>query len=149
MYAWGIWDNPLQEHFVEFLPYASGCKFSDCRHLEACAVRTLISFVWLLAIRILDCQEPACQVKEAVEELLLGFAEPKLFVSVYICLFMHFLCAGGLHTSRAVYVVQAHSPVAFGRPVNFRLSYRWISSQFWAYHPSKLCRGRFRRRSDD
>ena len=72
-----------------------------------------------------------------------------LYTSVIICLFMHFLCAGGLHTSRTVYVVQAHSPVAFGRPVNFRLSYRWISSQFWAYHPSKLCRGRFRRRSDD
>eukprot|EP00913_Durusdinium_trenchii_P029214 g27388.t1 len=50
-------DSPeLKEHFIEFIPFARHCKFSDCRHL----------------------QEPGCMVKQAVEE---GDVPPERYMS--------------------------------------------------------------------
>eukprot|EP00434_Breviolum_minutum_P020551 symbB.v1.2.018121.t3/scaffold1433.1/size119041/1 len=97
---WDVRPEELKEHFVEFLPYANGCKFSDCRHLEACAVRTLSSFVWLLAIRVLDCQEPACQVKEAVEE---GYIPRERYMSYKRIHQLHRTAAGQIDRESADY----------------------------------------------
>ncbi|CAK9066700.1 unnamed protein product, partial [Durusdinium trenchii] len=53
---WDVKPEELKEHFIEFIPFARHCKFSDCRHL----------------------QEPGCMVKQAVEE---GDVPPERYMS--------------------------------------------------------------------
>lgn len=58
-----IWDveaAELKDHFVEFLPEAGKCKFSNCNHLE----------------------EPGCAVKEAVEEGKISRQRYNSYVSI-------------------------------------------------------------------
>ncbi|MEE2787588.1 MAG: ribosome small subunit-dependent GTPase A [Myxococcota bacterium] len=41
---WGIAENELREHFVEFRAFADECRFGDCQHLREpkCAVRAAV-----------------------------------------------------------------------------------------------------------
>lgn len=41
---WGIEPATLAEHFVEFAPHLSGCRFADCAHVAepGCALRTAV-----------------------------------------------------------------------------------------------------------